>query len=152
MSESTDPLVDQVRRLPISSVAARAKISRDTIYRLLAGEDVKDATRQAVEQAVRDLTESGTAPAPVAPPNAPLHEPSFWQGRMTTVLEMIEAAGRDVRGLLESGVLLRSGSAPPPATQPEPGTTGREMTPEEFEAEMERRGYGTPRPPRRAAR
>ena len=85
----------------------------------------------------------------------PLHAPSYWQGEMTATLrallairEMTEAATTSVRGLVESGVLLQGG--PPPAASPKPGAAGtgaRDMTAEEFVAEMERRGYSPPKSP-----
>jgi len=82
---------------------------------------------------------------PTASTAPPLHEPSFWHGRMVTVLELIEAAGREVRGLVESGVLVQ-GAASPTGRPTAAGIAAPEMTEAEFVREMQRRGY--PRPDR----
>ena len=61
MPDSDDPLLAEIRRVPIKALAEKAGVSRDTVYRLLNGEPVKESTREAVAAAARALSDLDTA-------------------------------------------------------------------------------------------
>lgn len=123
----------------VRSLAAEVGMGHKSLNNFVFGEVVKPRPAgleqlRGLAGRYRDAWRQATRTAPRS--DTDLHVPSFWQGRMFGVRDLLKNAmaaigdaDADVAQLLESGVLLRaggdSGQATPPGTSGAPAPTVR---------------------------